>query len=130
MRIPTLSASVQASQSEEIKPNQSAEAAANEDSGDLEPVDEVDEIGGADESQDSSSGEPAQTASDEKDVEDQTEESELPSLESVEGAFAAPEEIEAVSGQGAASIDVMGTTEDPAIVAKAVRTFMNKDQEG
>ena len=55
---------------------------------------------------------------------------ELPSLESVETAFVASGVEEQDDKPQSVSIDALGIDEDPAIVARAVRTFMNKDQEG
>ncbi len=55
---------------------------------------------------------------------------ELPDFESVETAFVTTGVEEQDDEQQVVSIDALGIDEDPAIVARAVRTFMNKDQEG
>lgn len=55
--------------------------------------------------------------------------SDLPSFDTVEESF---KEETASSGptDDITSVDVMGTGEDPEVVAKAVRTIMKRDQEG
>ena len=75
------------------------------------------------------------TTTAERVAEDSGEESdkadgELPDLESVETAFVTTGAEEQDDEQQVVSIDALGIDEDPAIVARAVRTFMNKDQEG
>ena len=55
---------------------------------------------------------------------------ELPSLETVETAFGVPDAEERRGERSTLSIDALGIDEDPATVARAVRTFMNKDQKG
>ena len=57
-------------------------------------------------------------------------EGDLPSLDGVETAFTTSEPDDTDDEQPDVSIDVLGIDEDPATVARAVRTFMNKDQEG
>ena len=67
---------------------------------------------------------------DEVSSEDGTAEGEFSDFQSFEGAFDTPERIDQPGKPQAASIDVLGIDEDPETVAKAVRTFMKKDQEG
>ncbi len=78
----------------------------------LEQADEREEISGA-------SGEESGDSS-----------GELPGLETVETAFVASGVEERNDRRSTVSIDALGLDEDPAIVAKALRTFMNKDREG
>ena len=56
----------------------------------------------------------------------------LPSFDGVESAFTAPQDGDD-DDNGASSgstIDVLGTEEDPAVIARAVRTLMNREKEG
>jgi hypothetical protein len=68
-------------------------------------------------------------------VSDDEDEGNLPDLDSFSDSFqsvaASQEEVENQGGTSPGSeVDFLGTSHDPATVAKAVRTFMKKDQEG
>ncbi len=57
---------------------------------------------------------------------------ELPNIDAFSDVFNSVE-VDADNGApltGAVSVDIMGQQEDPGTVAKAIRTIMNKDQEG
>ena len=54
----------------------------------------------------------------------------LSSFDSVESTSITAEFGSGSSAPSDSKIDMFGTEEDPEIVARAVRTLMNKDQEG
>lgn len=91
----------------------------SEEVGELEQVDEVEALNDG-----------ANIATEETLAESGETEDDLPSFDGVETEFAAPGTEEQDAEQPAVSIDALGIEEDPATVARAVRTFMNKDQEG
>jgi hypothetical protein len=93
--------------------------AENEEGDEFQGVDEPEELKA---DADDSPGSP--------DNSDTASESEFSDFESVETAFAVSDEVEPEIEKPAANIDVLGIDEDPATVARAVRTFMKKDQEG
>lgn len=84
----------------------------SEEVAELEQVDETEEVADGD-----------------TPAEDREEDS-LPSFDAVETAFVASGAEEQDAEQPALSIDALGIEEDPATVARAVRTVMNKDMEG
>ncbi len=57
-------------------------------------------------------------------------EGELPGFDSLEATFASTEPDDSADESAAVGVDLFGSEEDPEIVARAVRTFMNKDKEG
>lgn len=111
---------------------------------DEEFVEEVAEVGGEDAGQVSNSqdGEsrtqPAVQAGDYEEFEDLSDVDTLPDLEDFSDSFesvAAVQDSESDSYGGGGyssdeSVDIMGDQQDPATVAKAVRTIISKDQEG
>jgi hypothetical protein len=54
----------------------------------------------------------------------------LPSFDGVESTFASTEPVSSEPASAPSGVDVLGTEEDPEVVARAVRTLMKKDQEG
>ena len=56
----------------------------------------------------------------------------LPSFDQVETSFETNVEsrTEQPEESGSATVDVMGLEEDPAVIAKAVRTLLKRDEEG
>ncbi len=82
-----------------------------------EDYDMVEEIAAADEDEDSSEGE-----------------NNLPEMDQFNDSFVPVDEIDngnAVKGFSSGdTVDIMGEEQDPAAVAKAVQTFLKKDQEG
>jgi len=89
-------------------------------------------------SEERSVGSASDGVDDENDVEDleavsdggEISDSELPSFDSVESTFTSAETDDSERGAGLANVDVLGSEEDPEVVARAVRTLMNKDREG
>ena len=55
---------------------------------------------------------------------------ELPGFASMESTFETAESGDDADESTPVSVDLLGSEEDPEIVARAVRTFMNKDKEG
>ena len=102
--------------------NSAVEDALGENSEEIAELEQVDEQG-------ETSGSPESKSDDS--VEDEVVSGgELPSLEAVETAFVTSGVEERDDQPQSVSIDALGMDEDPATVARAVRTFMNKDQEG
>jgi hypothetical protein len=62
--------------------------------------------------------------------EDDLPEGDLADFGAAGSEFSGAKSEEETPRQQAESVDVLGMDEDPATVARAVRTFMNKDQEG
>jgi hypothetical protein len=98
---------------------------------DSEEIGEVEQVGEAEEIT-AAEGQSADSVEDEAvfQADSNGPDDELPSLESVETAFVASGVEEQDDEPKEVTIDALGIEEDPAIVARAVRTFMNKDQEG
>ena len=102
--------------------NSAVEDALGEDSEEIAELEQADEQGEA-------AGFPESKSDDS--VEDEVVSGgELPNLEAVETAFVTSGVEERDDQPQSVSIDALGMDEDPATVARAVRTFMNKDQEG
>ena len=55
------------------------------------------------------------------------EEGELPSFDSVESTFVSGENNTGNDASNASNVELFGSEEDPEVVARAVRTLMNKD---
>lgn len=112
--------------------------AAGDDAGAADDIDDfMSETAGEDDSADTGTV-ASESRSDGADEVEELEEvggptdsgSELPSFDGVEATFASAEPISAGADSVPSSVDVLGSDEDPEVVARAVRTLMNKDQEG
>lgn len=98
------------------------------EAGEFEETALVEDIGGAD------SDGVADAGKETKEGSDASPTSELPSFDGLESAFeggtAEGQEEEAQGSANSSTVDVMGSEEDPAVIAQAVRTLMNRDKEG